>query len=91
MDTHSVAVDDGTPLVRGRKVTGFSKEEDDGYARADMPFDLETALRKEGALFESADPWQPKPTVDGRLVTGQNPASSTVVGEAIVDALRKAP
>jgi len=86
-----VSLDDGTPLVRGRKVAGFSKEEEDGYARADVPFDLETALRDEGALFEAAAPWQPKLMVDGRLITGQNPASGTVVGEAIADALRKAP
>jgi putative intracellular protease/amidase len=83
-----VHLDDGTPLVRGRKMTSFSKAEEDGYASADVPFDLETALRAEGALFESTDPWQPKVVVDGRLITGQNPQSGTVVGEALVDALK---
>lgn len=84
-----VTLDDGTPLVRGRKVAGFSTAEEDGYARADVPFDLEGALREEGALYESADPWQPKLMVDGRLITGQNPASGTLVGRAIVKALGK--
>jgi len=83
-----VTVDDGTPLVRGRKLTSFSAAEEDGYAQDDVPFDLEKALRDEGALYESTDPWQPKLVVDGRLITGQNPQSGTVVGEALVDALR---
>jgi putative intracellular protease/amidase len=85
-----VTLEDGTPLVRGRKVAGFSAAEEDGYARADVPFDLETALRREGALYESAAPWQPKLMVDGRLITGQNPASGTLVGRAIAEALRQA-
>jgi putative intracellular protease/amidase len=82
-----VTLDDGTPLLRGRRVAGFSKAEEDGYARSDVPFDLETALRAAGALYESADAWQPKRVVDGRLITGQNPASGHLVGEAIVEAL----
>jgi putative intracellular protease/amidase len=82
-----VAIEDGSPLVRGRKVAGFSKAEEDGYARNDVPFDLETALRDEGALYEAAAPWQPKIVVDGRLITGQNPASGALVGEAIIQAL----
>lgn len=82
-----VTLADGSPLVRGRKVAGFSTAEEDGYARADVPFDLETALREEGGLYESAQPWQPKLAVDGRLITGQNPASGKLVGQAIVQAL----
>lgn len=84
-----VKLADGTPLVRGRRLTGFSKAEEDGYAAKDVPFDLETALRAEGAVYEAADPWQPKHVVDGRLITGQNPASGGLVGEAIVEALSK--
>jgi len=83
-----VKLADGSPLVRGRKVAGFSTAEEDGYARADVPFDLESALREEGGLYESAEPWQPKALVDGRLITGQNPASGTLVGQAIVTALK---
>lgn len=80
---------DGAPLVRGRKLTAFSTAEEDGYADQDVPFDLETALRDEGALFEATDPWQPKLVVDGRLITGQNPQSGGLVGEALVDALKQ--
>jgi len=84
-----VTLEDGSPLVRGRKLTSFSTAEEDGYARDDVPFDLESALREEGALFESTDPWQPKLVVDGLLITGQNPQSGAVVGEALVDALKR--
>lgn len=52
-----------------------------------MPFDLEAALRDEGARYEATDPWQPKLVVDGRLITGQNPQSATLVGGALAEAL----
>jgi putative intracellular protease/amidase len=86
-----VTLDDGTPLVRGRKLTSFSTAEEDGYADQDVPFDLETALRAEGALYEATEPWHPKLVVDGRLITGQNPQSGTLVGEALVEALKQLP
>ena len=82
-----VTLDGGIPLVRGRRLTSFSTLEEDGYARADVPFDLEGALREEGAEFEATDPWQPKAVVDGRLITGQNPQSGTVVGVALAKAV----
>ena len=86
-----VTLEDGTPLLRGRKVAGFSTAEEDGYARVDVPFDLERALRDEGGLYESAAPWTSQLAVDGRLITGQNPQSGTAVGEAIVEALAGTP
>ncbi len=84
-----VTLDDGAPLVRGRKLTAFSTAEEIGYADKDVPFDLEDALREEGAVFEATDPWQPKLVVDGRLITGQNPQSGTLVGEALVESLKQ--
>ena len=50
---------------------------------------LKVRYARKGALFESTDPWQPKLVVDGRLITGQNPQSGAVVGEALVDALKR--
>jgi len=82
-------LDDGTPLVRGRKLTSFTNAEEKGYAEADVPFHLQTALVDEGAKFEETAIWQPKVVVDGRLMTGQNPASAGPLAEAIVDAMRK--
>jgi putative intracellular protease/amidase len=81
-------LEDGTPLVQGRKLTGFSNDEELGYAQDDVPFLLETALRAEGAEYASADVWQEKVVVDGRLMTGQNPASGGALAKVIVEALR---
>jgi putative intracellular protease/amidase len=80
--------EDGTPLIRGRKLTSFSNEEEAGYAQADVPFNLEDALRAEGAEYSSAAAWQEKIVVDGHLLTGQNPASSALLAKTIVEALR---
>ncbi|MGF6768492.1 putative intracellular protease/amidase [Paraburkholderia sp. GAS199] len=84
-----VNLDDGTPLIKGRHLTSFSNAEEEGYAKADVPFMLEEALRASGAEYASTEPWQSKVVVDGRLITGQNPASAGGVGEAIVAALQK--
>jgi putative intracellular protease/amidase len=83
-----VKLEDGTPLVSGRKLTSFSNAEEAGYAQADVPFNLEDALRAEGADYSAAAVWQSKVVVDGRLLTGQNPASGGPLAEAIVGALR---
>lgn len=83
-----VRLADGSPLVAGRKLTSFSNREEAGYAQADVPFLLEDALRAEGADYAAAAPWQSKVVVDGRLITGQNPASATPLGEALVAALQ---
>lgn len=80
--------EDGAPLIKGRKVTGFSNREEENYAKDDVPFMLEDALVAEGAQFSAADPWQARVIVDGRLMTGQNPASAGPLAEEIVKALR---
>ena len=85
-----VSLDDGTALVHGRRLTGFSNAEEDGYAKADVPFMLEDALRREGADYDATAPWQSKVVVDGRLMTGQNPASGGALAQAMVEALRGA-
>lgn len=84
----NVKLKDGSSLVKGRKLTGFSNKEEEGYAKEDVPFMLEDALVAEGAQFFSADPWQTKVVLDGRLMTGQNPASAGPLAEEIVKALR---
>jgi len=83
-----VKLADGTPLIQGRKLTSFSNEEEEGYAKADVPFLLEDALRAEGADYAATSVWQSKVVVDGKLFTGQNPASAGPLAEAIVEALK---
>ncbi len=84
-----VKLDDASPLVRGKRLTSFSNAEEKGYALADVPFLLEDALRAEGAEFSSTNVWQSEVVVDGRLMTGQNPASGGPLAEAIVAALKE--
>ena len=86
-----VKVEGGKSLIKGRRLTGFSNEEEDGYADKDVPFRLETALKDEGAKYECTTPWQSRIVVDGRLMTGQNPASAGDLARAMVEALSKAP
>lgn len=85
-----VTLDDGTPLLQGRRITAFSNAEEEAYAKDDVPFSLEDALRADGAEHSAAAPWEPKVVVDGRLMTGQNPASGGPLAEAIVAALNEA-
>ncbi|WP_342644916.1 type 1 glutamine amidotransferase domain-containing protein [Mucilaginibacter sp. CSA2-8R] len=80
----NVKLSDGSYLVQGKKVASFTTEEEDSYARADVPFDLQTALTEQGAKFHAAAPWSANSIADGNLVTGQNPASAKGVGEKIV-------
>ncbi|KAJ6016176.1 hypothetical protein N7540_010767 [Penicillium herquei] len=85
----------GEPLIAGAEVTGFTNvEEDQVQLSSFMPFMLETELQKKSGKFVKADePWGPKVVVSqvaglgGALITGQNPASATGVGEAILAAL----
>ncbi|MDQ8021512.1 MAG: type 1 glutamine amidotransferase domain-containing protein [Moraxellaceae bacterium] len=80
---------DGTSLIAGRKLTAFTTEEELSrqYDKL-VPFDLETALRANKAVFEEAPVFQSKVVIDGRLITGQNPASATPFGQAVVTALK---
>lgn len=83
-----VDLGDGTPFVKGKKLTSFSKAEEYDYAREDVPYELEDALRHEGADYSSVANWQPHVVVDGRLITGQNPASAGELGKRLLAALR---
>jgi putative intracellular protease/amidase len=68
---------EGGPLVAGRRVTGFSNTEEAAVKLADaVPFLVENELKRLGAQYSKGGDWQPYTVVDGRLLTGQNPASS---------------
>jgi len=75
----------GAPLVKGKRVTGFTDgEEADVQLTHVVPFLVEDELLRLGAIFEKLANWQPFHVVDGRLITGQNPASSTSAAQALV-------
>jgi putative intracellular protease/amidase len=82
---------DGKPLLDGKQVTGLSNEEEDqGKKTKWMPFPLEDKLREVsgGRYVKAAEPWGVKVVVDGKIVTGQNPASAQATAEAIVKAVQ---
>jgi putative intracellular protease/amidase len=81
----------GQYLVEGKRISAFTDEEEKGYAIADVPFLLEEALRAQGAHFAEVSPWQPLSVVDGRLVTGQNPASASAVARDMIKLLEAQP
>lgn len=75
----------GEPLVKGKRVTGFTNgEEEEVQLTKVVPFLVEDELLRLGAIFEKVRNWQPFSIVDGRLVTGQNPASSTFAAENLL-------
>src|SRR5215475_6235016 len=75
----------GEPLVKGKHVTGFTNgEEAEVELTKVVPFLVEDELLRLGAIFEKVRNWQPLSIVDGRLITGQNPASSTVTAQNLL-------
>ena len=75
----------GEPLVKGKRVTGFTNgEEEEMQLTKVVPFLVEDELLRLGAIFEKKSNWQPFSIVDGRLITGQNPASSTSAAQALL-------
>jgi putative intracellular protease/amidase len=75
----------GEPIVKGKRVTGFTNDEEEAVRLTNVvPFLVEDELKRLGAKFEKVPSWQPFSIVDGRLVTGQNPASSTGAAEALL-------
>lgn len=78
----------GDPIVKGKRVTGFSNSEEEAvHLTKVVPFLVEDKLKRLGGLYEKAPDWQSFAIVDGRLVTGQNPASSTAAAHALLNLL----
>ncbi|MET4732730.1 putative intracellular protease/amidase [Thalassospira sp. MBR-102] len=81
---------DGKPLVAGKKVTGFTNDEEKAVGLEKVvPLLIEDEFTKQGGLYERADIWASHAVVDGKLVTGQNPASSDAAADAVVKLLGK--
>lgn len=79
---------DGQPLVKGRRVSGFTNSEEEGVGLTDVvPFLIEDEFQALGGQYEKGPDWQPFVIEDGLLITGQNPASSEVAAKALVNRL----
>jgi len=80
----------GNPLVRGKRVTGFSNSEESLTQLTEVvPFMVQDMLKTNGGIYSKSDDWASHVEVDGNLVTGQNPASSQAAAEAIIELLQK--
>jgi len=79
---------DGTPLVKGKKVTGFTNTEEEGVGLTNVvPFLVEDMLKANGGEYSKGPDWAPYTIADGLLITGQNPASSEVTAHKLLAAL----
>ena len=80
----------GEPLVKGKKVTGFSNSEERAVQLTKIvPLLLEDALAAKGGIYSCGADWGPYVLTDGTLITGQNPASSEPVAQALLDLLKE--
>jgi len=83
----NVRLSNGSYLLEGKNISSFTNEEEENYAKEDVPFELETALTKQGAIFHGVKPWAAFSIEDGNLVTGQNPASAQGVAQKMIKLL----
>jgi putative intracellular protease/amidase len=85
-----ITLSDGRPLVEGKEVAAFTNAEEEAAGLTEsVPFLLQARLEELGAKHTAAADFQPHVVADGRLVTGQNPASATGVARAVVAALEE--
>jgi putative intracellular protease/amidase len=90
---HSSAVfhrvtSEGVPLIKGKRVTGFTNGEEEAVQLTKVvPFLVEDELKRVGGLYEKVANWESFAIVDGRVITGQNPASSTAAAQALLNVL----
>jgi putative intracellular protease/amidase len=79
---------DGSPLVKGKQVTGFTNTEEEGVQLTKVvPFLVEDMLKQNGGQYSKGADWAPYVVTDGNLITGQNPASSEPAAQAALDYL----
>ncbi|WP_298450918.1 type 1 glutamine amidotransferase domain-containing protein [uncultured Marinobacter sp.] len=85
-----VEIKPGQNLVGGKQVTGFSNSEEEAVGLATIvPFLLEDMLKENAGTYSKGDDWAPHIVVDGKLITGQNPASSEGAAKAMVQTLQQ--
>lgn len=80
---------DGTPLVKGKKVTGFTNGEEQAIQLTEIvPFLVEDMLKSNGGIYSKKADWNPYAVQDGLLITGQNPSSSELVATLLLKTLK---
>ena len=85
----NVKATDGKSLGNGKKVTGFTNTEEAAVGLTDVvPFLVEDMLKANGGIYSKKDDWAAYAIQDGNLITGQNPASSELVAEKLLESLK---
>ncbi|MGV8890259.1 MAG: type 1 glutamine amidotransferase domain-containing protein [Pseudomonas sp.] len=80
---------DGQPLVKGKRVTGFTNSEEEAVQLTDVvPFLVEDMLQEKGGIYSKEADWASYVVTDGMLITGQNPASSEAAAQELLAKLR---
>ena len=81
---------EGHPIVQGKRVTGFTNSEEEAVGLTKVvPFLVEDELKRLGGRFEKGADWGIFTIVDGKLITGQNPASSGPAAKLLIDTLNR--
>jgi putative intracellular protease/amidase len=81
---------DGSPMVQGKQVTGFTNSEEEAVGLTDIvPFLVEDTLKAQGGIFSRTDDWGVHVVTDGLLTTGQNPGSSEATADKLLQQLQK--
>ena len=87
----AITLADGNSILKDKRVTGFTREEEIDFGTIEhIPFLLEEALTRNSGSYHKVAPWGEQVIVDGRLITGQNPASAAAVAKAMIAALQAA-
>jgi putative intracellular protease/amidase len=85
----NVKDDDGTYLVKGKNVTGFTNSEEEAVGLTEVvPFLLENELKNKGGIYSKKEDWAAYIVKDGMLITGQNPASSEATAKELLSILK---
>jgi len=86
----NVTAENGDPLVKGKKVTGFTNTEEDAVQLTDIvPFLVEDELKAKGGIYSKGEDWSSYVVQDGLLITGQNPGSSEEAAKQLLELLKR--
>ena len=86
----NVKDEQGKYLIAGKKITGFCNDEEDKFGKtwkSEFPFMLEDKLKARDTYYEKGEAMLPHVVVDGRIITGQNPFSTTLLAEETLKAM----
>ena len=85
----NVKNENGEPLVKGKKVTGFTNTEEEAVKLTNVvPFLVEDMLKENGGIYSKSGDWEVHVLKDGNLITGQNPASSNKAADKLYESLK---